>query len=62
VSFKLIEEAWTAARKREEEYQQELKEQYKNAVEEEEFHTVLLGRPYTVLAEDMNKGIPGIFG
>ncbi len=27
-----------------------------------EIHIVLLGRPYTVLSEEMNKGIPNIFG
>ena len=39
-----------------------LKEDYQQAVGPGEFHVMLLGRPYTVLSPDMNKGIPSIFG
>jgi predicted nucleotide-binding protein (sugar kinase/HSP70/actin superfamily) len=40
-----------------------LKEAYwKHAQHSEEFHVVLLGRPYTVLCEEMNKAIPSLFG
>ena len=38
-----------------------LKKQYTQAVgRPDHFHVVLLGRPYTVLSPDMNKGIPSI--
>jgi predicted CoA-substrate-specific enzyme activase len=35
---------------------------HREVVEREAFHVVLLGRPYTVLSEWMNKGIPQSFG
>ncbi len=36
---------------------------YRETVEKTEgVHVVLLGRPYTVFSEEMNKGIPGILG
>lgn len=40
-----------------------LKQTYRQVTRHsEEFHVVLLGRPYTVLSEEMNKAIPGLFG
>jgi predicted nucleotide-binding protein (sugar kinase/HSP70/actin superfamily) len=72
-SFFEISTAYDDAMEAQESGQERLNEVYRDEVERqqvrgresserEDFHVVLLGRPYTILSEWMNKRIPQIFG
>ncbi len=62
ISFLDVHNAWEAACAFRDNNTRALKSFYKNQLEQSsEFSVLLLGRPYTVLSDSMNKNIPGIF-
>lgn len=63
LSRKNLESAWRKAEKSKAKERQANRELFvKNFEPEKDLSVVLLGRPYLVLADSLNKGIPGIFG
>ncbi|MCK5649755.1 MAG: CoA activase, partial [Gemmatimonadetes bacterium] len=68
VSFFEVSSAYDQAMEAQEEGMERLREVYRQEVERREsssdgdLHVVLLGRPYTILSQWMNKRIPQIFG
>ncbi len=59
--FFAVSAAYDSASEYKNKYRQGLKTLYQKNIFSDEFHVVLLGRPYTVLSSSMNKKIPEIF-
>lgn len=59
--FFAVSAAYDAASEFKNRFRQGLKTFYQENIFSDEFHVVLLGRPYTVLSSSMNKKIPEIF-
>lgn len=62
VSFMQVSFAFDAAQKRALKQKNSLSEIYKEKRKTDDVNVVLLGRPYTILSQAMNKGIPELFG